>query len=74
MTGADQDVDLVADGWTDIMRNLTNIAAKNASKELGRPLTSRERSQLMELADFQKMEQVRARAEAIVQAREAGLG
>jgi cyclohexanone monooxygenase len=28
VSGGDQDVDLVADGWTEIMRNLTGIAAK----------------------------------------------
>ncbi|ETW94521.1 MAG: hypothetical protein ETSY1_34490 [Candidatus Entotheonella factor] len=65
--GGDQDEDLVADGWTDIFRNLTGIAAKTASRELGRRLTSKEKADLMELADFQKMNQVRARAETIVQ-------
>ncbi len=66
VSGGDQDEDLVADGWTEIFRNLTGIAAKTASRELGRRLTSREKGQLMELLDFQKMNQVRARAEAIV--------
>ncbi len=67
VTGGDQDEDLVADGWTDIFRNLTVIAAKTASRELGRRLTSKGKADLMELADFQKMNQVRARAEAIVE-------
>ncbi len=67
VTGGDQDEDLVADGWTDIFRNLTGIAAKTASRELGRRPTSKEKADLMELADFQKMNQVRARAEAIVE-------
>ena len=48
------------------MRELTGIAAKTASKKLGRRLTKAERGQLMELADYKKMNQVRARAEQIV--------
>ena len=67
VSGGDQDVDLVADGWTDIFRNLTAIAAKQASRELGRRLTPREKGKLMELADFKKMEQVRSRVETIVE-------
>ena len=67
VSGGDQDVDLVADGWTDIFRNLTAIAAKQASRELGRRLTSREKGELMELADFKKMEQVRSRVDDIVE-------
>ena len=30
----------MSDGWTDIFRNLTGTAAKQASRELGRRLTS----------------------------------
>ncbi len=66
VSGGDQDEDLVADGWTEIFRNLTGIAAKTASRELGRRLSSREKGELMELLDFQKMNQVRSRAEAII--------
>ncbi len=66
VSGGDQDEDLVADGWTEIFRNLTGIAAKTAARELGRRLSSREKGQLMELLDFQKMNQVRSRAEAII--------
>jgi cation diffusion facilitator CzcD-associated flavoprotein CzcO len=66
VSGGDQEVDLVADGWTDIFRNLTGIAAKTASRKIGRRLTAEERELLMEVADFQKMNGVRARAEAIV--------
>ncbi len=62
LSGGDQPVDLVSDGWTDIFRNLTGIAAKTVAREAGRRLTGKERAQLMELADFEKMEQVRARA------------
>ena len=66
VSGGDQEEDLVADGWTEIFRNLTGIAAKTASCELGRRLTSHEKGKLMELLDFQKMNQIRSRAEAIV--------
>ena len=66
VSGGDQDEDLVADGWTEIFRNLTGIAAKTAARELGRRLSSREKGQLIELLDFQKMNQVRSRAEAII--------
>ena len=66
VSGGDQEEDLVADGWTEIFRNLTGIAAKTAARELGRRLSSREKGELMELLDFQKMNQVRARAETII--------
>jgi cyclohexanone monooxygenase len=44
VSGGDQDEDLVHDGWTDIFRNLTGTAAKEASRKLGRRLTSAERA------------------------------
>jgi cyclohexanone monooxygenase len=66
VSGGDQEQDLVADGWTDIFRNLTGIAAKQASRKLGRRLTPTEKAELMELADFKKMETIRARVESIV--------
>ncbi len=66
VSGGDQDEDLVSDGWTEIFRNLTGIAAKTAARELGRRLSSREKGELMELLDFQKMNQVRERAEAMI--------
>ena len=67
VNGGDQDEDLVADGWTDIFRNLTGVAAKTASRKLGRRLTDDEKTELMEMADYQKMNTVRARADAIVE-------
>jgi cyclohexanone monooxygenase len=66
VSGGDQDEDLVHDGWTDIFRNLTGTAAKEAAKKLGRRLTSEERAELMILADYRKMNQVRARVDAFV--------
>jgi cyclohexanone monooxygenase len=67
VSGGDQDEDLVHDGWTDIFRNLTGTAAKEASRKLGRRLTREERAELMILADYRKMNQVRARVDAIVE-------
>jgi cyclohexanone monooxygenase len=67
VAGGDQDVDLVHDGWTDIFRKLTGAAAKEAARKLGRRLTSEERAELMALADYKKMNQVRARVDAIVE-------
>ncbi len=66
VSGGHQDVDLINDGWTDIMRNVTGTVAKSASQKLGRRLTKIERAQLMELCDFRKMNQVRERAEELV--------
>jgi len=66
VSGGDQDEDLVADGWTDIFRNLTGVAAKTASRKLGRRLSSVEKGALMEMADYKKMNTVRARTDAIV--------
>lgn len=65
--GAKTDVDLVNDGWTDIFRNLTGIAAKSASEKLGRRLTGREKARLMELADYRKMESIRRRADDVIE-------
>jgi cyclohexanone monooxygenase len=66
VAGGDQDEDLVHDGWTDIFRKLTGAAAKEASRKLGRRLSGVERAELMMMADYRKMNQVRARVDAIV--------
>ena len=66
VAGGDQDEDLVHDGWTDIFRSVTGTAAKEASRKLGRRLTGPERGEVMALADYRKMNQVRARVDAIV--------
>jgi cyclohexanone monooxygenase len=66
VAGGDQDEDLVGDGWTDIFRSVTGTAAKEAARKLGRRLTGAERAEVMALADYRKMNQVRARVDAIV--------
>ena len=63
VSGGFEKEDLVGDGWTDIIRNILLIgrstaAAGEAPKSL---------QELMQLADFKKMEQIRARAETVVQ-------
>lgn len=60
--GGYQEQDLVADGWTDIIRNVMLVVDRSEfenSSALG--LAS-----VMELADFRKMNQVRARVDQIV--------
>jgi cyclohexanone monooxygenase len=66
VSGGEAEEDLVHDGWTDIFRNLQGAAVKAAAARLGRRLNSQERAQLMELADYRKMNQVRARVDALV--------
>ena len=61
ISGVEQDEDLVNDGWTDIIVNLGVVARNRGQKTNGKNA-----GKLLELADFRKMEQIRARAEAIV--------
>jgi cation diffusion facilitator CzcD-associated flavoprotein CzcO len=63
VAGGVQDEDLVSDGWTDIIRNLgAGIAARAAAGGI----SLQELGAQMELADFKKMNQVRARVDALV--------
>jgi cyclohexanone monooxygenase len=64
VTGGNQELDLVSDGWTDIIRNLGGLLiARNKNTEL----SPEEVGRLAEIADFKKMNQIRARVDAIVQ-------
>ena len=54
--------DLVMDGWTEIIGKL--LRGRNRAADPGDPMSI---ARTLELADFEKMEQIRARAEAIVQ-------
>jgi len=58
VNGGYQEEDLVNDGWTDIIRNIMLLRPKD-----GDTMSAEE---LIQLADFKKMEQVRARVDAIV--------
>ena len=62
-SGGFQTEDLVKDGWTDIIGNILLLARKQAEAghAVGNP------ADLMQLADFKKMEQVRARVDSVVQ-------
>ncbi|HWD49351.1 MAG TPA: NAD(P)/FAD-dependent oxidoreductase [Rhizomicrobium sp.] len=61
LSGIPQKEDLVNDGWTDIIVNL-GVIARNRSAKAG----AVNPGELLELADYRKMEQIRARAEEIV--------
>ena len=63
VSGGFQEEDLVNDGWTDIIQNLLVMARKKvaAGEAIGDVQT------MMQLADFKKMEQVRARVDETVQ-------
>ncbi|HEX4906440.1 MAG TPA: monooxygenase, partial [Acidimicrobiales bacterium] len=56
--------DLVNDGWTDIFRNVM------AMPKSDKPLSIQEIGQIMELADFKKMETIRRRVEETVRDRD----
>jgi cation diffusion facilitator CzcD-associated flavoprotein CzcO len=60
--GGSQEEDLVSDGWTDIVRNL--MVRKNRGPERGP--SPEELARSIELADFRKMNQIRARVDSIV--------
>lgn len=63
VSGGFQDTDLVGDGWTDIIRKLlVRLRAGDAPDLSQDGLAS-----TMELADFEKMEEIRSRVEAIVE-------
>lgn len=62
VSGGFQDQDLVNDGWTDIIRNLLLIARKQ-EKSGDNPTDP---ASLVQLADFKKMESIRARVDAVV--------
>ncbi len=54
--------DLVSDGWTEIIRNLIFFATQDGNQDL----SPEKLAELAELADFKKMEQVRARVDELV--------
>jgi len=65
VSGGLAEVDLVNDGWTDIIRNLGAILPRGN----GQPTTPEammEMARLMEMADFKKMNEIRARVDRIV--------
>jgi cyclohexanone monooxygenase len=63
VSGGYQDEDLVSDGWTDIIRKLLVMVRQDTDADLSPEGLAR----TMEMADFQKMEQIRARVDSIVE-------
>jgi cyclohexanone monooxygenase len=61
VSGGFQEEDLVGDGWTDIIRNLLFLARRPET-----PNATQNPAELMQLADFKKMEQIRARVDSVV--------
>ncbi|MFA5884832.1 MAG: NAD(P)/FAD-dependent oxidoreductase [Acidimicrobiia bacterium] len=64
VSGGFAEEDLVNDGWTDIIRNLTSLGM---AELIAQGMGPQEIAARMELADFEKMEQIRARVDAIVE-------
>ena len=67
VSGGYQEEDLVHDGWTDIIRSLGSGPILPAQNEPAQ--SPQETARLMELADFRKMNQIRARVDTIVKDR-----
>jgi cyclohexanone monooxygenase len=61
--GGYQEEDLVNDGWTDIVRKLLSMMLAKDDPDLSPEAVAR----TLEMADFEQMEEIRARVEAIVQ-------
>ncbi len=61
--GGQTEEDLVSDGWTDIFRNLTGVNAREQLPDM----RSSEIALVNEHADMQKMNQIRARVDTIVE-------
>jgi cyclohexanone monooxygenase len=59
VSGIPQSEDLVNDGWTDIIGNMLALMRKGGSEKMDLATT-------MQLADFTKMESIRARAASVV--------
>jgi hypothetical protein len=62
VSGGPAEVDLVNDGWTDIIRNLAALLPRKEAD----PDKRHDMAKMMELADFKKMNQIRARVDSIV--------
>jgi cyclohexanone monooxygenase len=63
VSGGFQQEDLVSDGWTDIIRKLLVRIQQDGSPDLSPDGLASS----MELADFEKMEEIRARVDAVVE-------
>jgi len=64
VSGGFAEEDLVSDGWTEIIRNLTTLGIADL---IAQGMTPEQIGEQMEIADFEKMEQIRARVDEIVE-------
>ncbi len=62
VSGGVAEKDLVADGWTDIIRNLSGLASASALATM----SPEELAAKVELADFMRMESIRKRVDKVV--------
>jgi cyclohexanone monooxygenase len=62
VSGGFQEEDLVSDGWTDIIRKLLIMVQQDQSGQAAQDV-----GKTMELADFEKMNQIRARVDTIIE-------
>ncbi|HWA59764.1 MAG TPA: NAD(P)/FAD-dependent oxidoreductase, partial [Caulobacteraceae bacterium] len=62
VSGGFAEEDLVSDGWTDIIRNLVVLARQDGGEMTPEALAAK-----AELADFMKMNQIRARVDQVVE-------
>lgn len=60
-TGQPVDVDLVNDGWTEIIRNLSTMSVSRAVSDPA------QLAELIQLADFKKMESIRSRVDELIE-------
>ena len=65
VSGGMEEVDLVHDGWTDIIRNLLPTR-RGSDAPHASPMSPEEMGRMLEMADFRKMNQIRARVDSIV--------
>jgi cation diffusion facilitator CzcD-associated flavoprotein CzcO len=63
VTGEPAELDMVSDGWTGSARLLQNLIPSNAYADL----TPEEREHVNEIVDFQKMNELRARVDAVIE-------
>ncbi|MBU3702541.1 MAG: NAD(P)/FAD-dependent oxidoreductase, partial [Acidimicrobiia bacterium] len=64
VSGGFAEVDLVSDGWTDIIRRLTSLGM---AEMIAAGMGPEEIAAQMELIDFEKMNEIRARVDALVE-------
>ena len=67
MSGAEVEVDLVDDAWTDLFSAITPEVVRRASRALNREIAGDEAALVIELSDLAKGEEMRARVEQLVE-------